>query len=144
MLKQPCLNVRASSKHLMLKGLFVAACGALVLHFASATTGTFPNKLQWAVPRKTRTLALYEKLMCRKIPAEITRGLTGAVPLLQIHREVELNDWTWQLGRTTLCLFNLPCRIKQPRQGQETAYCTNTTLQGFFFFLVCCQVHFWH
>lgn len=71
------------------------------------------------------------KLMCKKIPAESTRGLTGAPPHLQIHREVELNDWTWQLGRGMLSLINLPCRITQPRQGQGTAYRTNTALHEF-------------
>lgn len=97
-------------------------------------------------PGKTGHCALWAKLMCRKIPAESTRGLTRAVPHLQIHRKVELNDWTWQLGRTTLSLFNLPCRITWPRQGQETACHTNTTLRDFFFFFgtVCYQGHFWH
>lgn len=30
-----------------------------------------------------------------------------------------------------LSLFNLPCRITPPRQGQGTAYRTNTALQEF-------------
>lgn len=77
----------------MLKGLFVAACGTLALHSTSATAGTFPNKLQGATPRKTRTWALQVNLMCRKIPAEGSRGLSGAALHLQIHREVGLNDW---------------------------------------------------
>lgn len=41
----------------MLKGLLLAvARGTLALHSASTTMGTFPSKIQGAVPRENRTL----------------------------------------------------------------------------------------
>lgn len=48
---------QASTQHLMLKGLLLAvARGTLALHSASTTMGTFPSKIQGAVPRENRTL----------------------------------------------------------------------------------------
>lgn len=79
-------------------------------------------------PGKPGPWDLWVKLMCQKIPAGSTRGLTGAFPHLQIHRKVELSDWSWQLGRTML-----PCWVTQPRQGKKRAYHANTRLENIFF-----------
>lgn len=82
--------------------------------------------------------------MCRKIPTESTGGLTGADPHLQIHGKMELNYWTWQLGRTTMPLFNICCRITWPRQGRKppiTLIQHFKTLLFWVFLTVCYKGH---
>lgn len=120
----------------MLKGFFTFSffLGAPLLCISEVTPqGPSQTNYEELCPGKTEHWTFWVQLMCRKIPAESIRGLTGAVPHLQIHWKVELNDETYQLGRTTLSLLNLPIRITQPEQGKETAYHADTTLQDYFF-----------